>query len=134
MNEKIKSARAKSQEELRQALAYLRLGSPIGGKPVELLVAEAADAIDPQAQRKGPGGVGVTLSNLRQAMSLMTEALGCAERALVHHQNHLAHEDARRELRESRRRKTKAVLAAWGVNPPSPKRRPPKRHKKASAA
>lgn len=134
MNKKPKSARVKSQDELRQALAYLRLGSPIGGKPVEKLIAEAANAIDPRAQKTGAFGPGVTLSALRQALTLTVEALGCTERALVHHQTHLAHQEDQRELRKFRRRKTKAVLAAWGVNPPSPKRSSPKRHKKAIAA
>lgn len=99
MNKKPKSAKVKSQDELRQALAYLRLGSPIGGNPVEKLIAEAANAIDPQAQNTGPRGLGVTLSSLRQALTLTIEALGCAERALVHHQTHLAHQEDQRRTK-----------------------------------
>ncbi len=61
-----------NDKRLRAALGYLRGGNLLGGKPVEQLVKEAADAIDPLVTT-GPRGIGVAYPNVRQAILLLTD-------------------------------------------------------------
>jgi len=66
----------------RRALMYLRRGNMIGGRTVEALVREAADAIDPEVTH-GIRGLGVALPAMASALRLLSEAYAEAASALA---------------------------------------------------
>ena len=68
------------------ALAYLRGGNAIGGRTVEALVKDAADAIDPSCDTVALRGIGPALGNVRAAIVLLCDAYGELSAALAEHQ------------------------------------------------
>lgn len=93
----------KQNKHEREALMYLRTGNLLGAAPVEVLVRQAADAIDPHVT-DGIRGIGVALPLMAQAMKILAEAYASANAALAVMQ--VEQEAAR--VRARRREKTHA--------------------------
>lgn len=72
----------KQNKHEREALMYLRAGNMLGASPVEVLVREAADAIDPDVT-DGIRGLGVAIPKIAQAMKILGEAYAAASAALA---------------------------------------------------
>lgn len=90
-------------KRLRNALSYLRLGGALGGKPIEQLVKEAADAIDPNVTT-GPRGIGIAFPNVRQAILLLTDVSNELGLALGAQREQARQEELKRRLRKRRRK------------------------------
>lgn len=72
----------KPNKHEREALMYLRTGNLLGAAPVETLVRQAADAIDPSVT-DGIRGLGVAIPKMAQALKLLAEAYAAANAALA---------------------------------------------------
>lgn len=92
-----------NDKRLRAALGYLRGGNLLGAKPVERLIKEAADAIDPSVT-DGPRGIGVAYPNVRQAILLLTDVANELGLALGAQQEETRQADLRRT--SAKRKKT----------------------------
>jgi hypothetical protein len=93
-----------NDKRLRAALAYLRGGSALGGKPIEHLIKEAADAIDPSVTT-GPRGIGVAYPNVRQAVLLLIDVANELGLALGAQQEQTRQTEVRRTKVSDRRKK-----------------------------
>lgn len=85
----------KKIHRLHAAFGYLRGGNLLGAKPVEQLIKEAANAIDPNVT-DGPRGVGVAYPNVRQAILLLTDVANELGIALGAQQEEMRQADLRR--------------------------------------
>lgn len=88
----------KQNKHEREALMYLRTGNLLGAAPVEVLVREAADAIDPTIT-DGIRGIGVAIPKMAQAMKILAEAYAAANAALAVMQER---DDARARARKKK--------------------------------